>query len=337
MATTASLPRAPYGPLSWGETLPHYPYDVKKGLTQNELLERINNVHKCINLHSGYYDITYELDATTLATPKWKTYLFLRKCVLDYRAGNKDELLNVLQFLETNKNKTWLAKRLLDPNRKMAEEQWGTSQHEWIERSLIVEVLKRSAGMVEGVECETEFGCIAEELDWIYLQAVLRSSTKYIFFKNEQESIEAGHVGAVKKDLKKRGFVTEGSYNFHGELKRAFLESVTIAGCLIRINNIFKTAVYSGKKHISPSKKEHHVVDGTYTSDSEGIDDFRVHKLRPEGYNPFNEILSNLINFATNLGDREDIKEEEIDSESSDDDILRIAELKIDEESSESS
>ncbi|MFX5130545.1 hypothetical protein ABTC50_20475, partial [Acinetobacter baumannii] len=91
-----------------------------------------------------YYGITEELNHEELYSNKWKTYLYLRTCVLEYRENNKDPLLSLIRFLEADqKNKEWFAKKLLDPSEKAEDEKWGSGQHEWLERCLIIDVLKR--------------------------------------------------------------------------------------------------------------------------------------------------------------------------------------------------
>lgn len=276
-----------------------YPYDVTLALTQNRLQERINRALEHVDFGVRYYWITSTISDKELHSPKWKTYLFLRRCVLEYRDGRQDELLEVLKFLENRKNKTWLAARLLDPAEKDGEEKWGSGKHEWLERCLIVDVLKRSAGMIKDIEAETDFGCIAGEIDWLYIQAMVRTPTKYILFKNEQITIQEGHCGAVKPDLEKRGFSSKGSPAFHEKLIESFEESKTIAGFLKRIRNIFREELYSGKKPINASANTRYIVNGAKTSDRETVSQFRKEILKPKGYIEFIEMISALIEFAS--------------------------------------
>lgn len=307
----------------WNNPPPEYPYDVRAPLTKEDIKERTSNVLKYIIVDGAFYDINNEIDSDELKSTKWKTYLYLKKCVNEYRAGQKSELRRVLTFLEDKTNKTWFAKRLLDPAIKKRGDSWGSGNHEWLERSLIVHVIRRSAGMEKGVECETDYGCIAAEIDWLYLQAVIRSPTKYIFFKNRKRTIRCGHIGAVKKDLGKSGFSTEGSPLFHRELKEVFLESRTIIGFLRRLDYIFKTTLVSGKKPLRPDLDSRFVVDGSSTSDEKKINRFRKKQLKPKGYEPFNMTLRYLIEFASIRGNKEEIEDvEQVDSESSEDESI---------------
>lgn len=302
-----------------------YPYDTNETLTSDSLLIRINNVFKYIDFGQNYYWITSKLDKQELESPKWKTYLYLRKCVLEYRRGDRTELEKILEFLSSQTNKTWLTERLLDHTLQTEKELWTTSKHEWLLRSLIVDVIERSAGMVEGIECETPFGCTVGEgdIDWLYVQAVLRSPNKYIFFKNKEYAIHTGHVGAVK-NIHTNKFEFKGSPAFHQELKKAFFESTTIRGFLKRVGNIFRQAIFSGKKQILPDYMfgDRYVVDGSSTANERQINLFRRNKLRPEGYEPFRGLLGDLIDFTIYYGNEKNVEQvEEVDSENSDDEL----------------
>jgi hypothetical protein len=278
------------------------------------------------SLQRAYYGVTHDMLSDPQSSQKWKNYLYLRYCVLNYKAGKKEELNALLDFLKDDKQRTWLTGRLCDKAVTGENEQWGTSSHEWLERCLIIDVLKRSAGMVEGVESETDFGCIAADFDWLYLQAVIRSPTKYAFFKNDNNTIESGHPGAVKKNLSRRGFSSEGSPGFHQKLKDAFDESRTIEGFLKRIRNIFKLSLYSGKKKIKPSENNRYLCDGSKTTELSELSLFRHNKLYPDGYNKFKKILNDSIDFSTHYGDhvQEDISE--VSSETTDESMKEIVE-----------
>src|SRR5262249_48891261 len=140
-----------------------------------------------------------------------------------------NELTEIIAFLEDKgkygtakkktTNKEWLADKLIDPSEKEQDELWGSGEHEWLLRSLIVEVLKRSAGMYAKIKSHEEDYCLLPAYDWLTVQSELRSKTKYIFFKNPRNTIESGHAGAVKKDPAKRGFETKGSPGFHEKLE----------------------------------------------------------------------------------------------------------------------
>lgn len=289
-------------------------------LTQSKVADKIKNILKTVDLSAGYYGIAGELTDGELHSKKWKTYIYLRKCVLEYRNGDQQELLDLLSFLENKNNKTWLAKQLLDKSYKETkDEKWGSGQHEWLERCLIVDVLKRSAGMVPDVEAQTDLGCIWEDIDWLYVQAMLRSPTKYIFFKNADYAIEEGHCGAVKKTLKNTGFCSKGSPHFHEQLVQAFYDSKALSTFIKKVHNIFKTELISGKKKINASEQKRVLVDGTETKDEKAVNAFRKQRLRPQGYDSTNMTLSVLLDVTTKHGDIDVDDITLVDSDSDDD------------------
>lgn len=290
------------------------------GLTRDDFSARIANIHTNVRLDEHYYGITrYDIFKPSLQ--KWKTYIYLRKCVLDYRNGTPGELLQVIHFLETPKlpgekesNKQWLSEKLIDRAKSEAGELWTSGSHEWLLRSLIVDVLKRSAGMIAGVESETT--CTdGIRVDWLYVQAFLRSPTKFLFFKLPSNSIAEGHKGAVK-DIN-GAFKTTGSPNFHEKLVEAFKDSHHITSFIIRARNIFIESTVSGKKHISADTQRRLVVDGTETTDERRMDFFRRTKLKNQGYIPTNNMMKNLSMFTAMPS--EDYSACPIDSGSDDD------------------
>ena len=247
---------------------------------------------------------------------------------MDYRAGKKEELEGILRFLESAKDREWFTRKLLDKPIQNEGDLWGSGAHEWMGRCLIIQVLERSAGMVDGVEAETGIGCTAPDYDWLYYHATIRSNTKYVLFKNNNETIENGHVGAVKPIKCESGFACMGSPGFHHQLADAFDDSKTIEGWLKRIENIFKQTLYSGKKKIHESETKKYLIDGTRTSNLTEIGLFRKKKLFQEGYSPFRNLLASNIHYATHFGDnvQEDISEvasdttdEDTDDDASDD------------------
>lgn len=212
---------------------------------------------------------------------KWRAYLYLERALYRYRKGHCEELLDIIKFLEcSTANKQWLAKLLLDPAKKNSDEKWGSGMHEWLERSLIIDVLKRSAGMVEGVDPLFDRDSIWGYTDWLLLQASFRTATKWLFFRSEDHSIESGHAGAVKGNIKKAGFSTVKSASFHHRLERAFDRSLTVNGFVRRCSHILKENCYSGAKRINPSSSKRYVVDGTATNDARKIKKFGVFQLR---------------------------------------------------------
>ena len=267
-------------------------------LTKEKIREKRNNIFKNIDLESGYYGIKDEISSQELNSDKWKTYLYLRKCVLDYRNDEVQELTRLINFLKNKKNKKWLSAELLDETERSEIEKWGSGYHEWLERSLILEVLRRSAGMVPGVEMETSMPN-RENFDWLYVQARLRTPTKYLFFKMEDNFLQEGHCGAIKPDLNSRGFSSKKSPGFHKQLEEAFKESIKLTGFLQRVHNIFKRMTVSGKKSLEEAPQKRYLVDGTETDNEEGVNIFRVALLRPQGYDATNQLITFLLLVAS--------------------------------------
>jgi hypothetical protein len=274
-----------------------------KTLSREELDIRIKTIHTKIVLNEDYYGITRFVDINTLNLTKWKTYLYLRSCVLDYQGGNPYELLQLIYFLETPRqmqfketNKAWLTKKLLDTDTLETGDIWSSGSHEWLLRSLIVDVLKRSAGMVAGVEPETT--CLdGINVDWLFVQAFLRSPTKYLFFKLPTNSIAEGHVGAIKGSG--GTFKSMGSPQFHNQLTMAFNESHHITSFIIRARNILVKNTISGKKTIAVASEARQLVDGTVTTDERKIDIFRRTKLKDKGYLPINTLMKDLTLYTS--------------------------------------
>lgn len=294
-------------------------------ISQEIIAARIENIHKEIKLDTNYYSIGAEVVPAELNKQKWKTYLYLRKCVLEHRRGESQELMQLIAFLEqSTANKKWMADRLLDKAVKSTPlDFWGAGKHEWLERSLIVDALRRSAGLVPGVQAETEFTDRAN-IDWLYVQAQLRSPTQYLFFRFPSGSIREGHIGAIKPDLNKMGFSSVGSPGFHKTLEDAFHESSTLASFIIRIHNIFKSDVVSGKKPLLADNVTRFVVDGSATSSSEHINKFRRERLKIAGYDPTNLLLKGMIKVTSEYGSLADYSASPVDSESSDEENSSI-------------
>lgn len=292
-------------------------------LTREIIKGRINFIFDNIDIKYGFYNLFEELSENEINTPKWKTYLYLRKCVLDFRRGKPQEFNSLIAFLEKNNdNKEWLAGKLLDPSQKSVSDKWGSGNHEWLERCLIIDVLKRSAGLVVDVEPETSLKDANKNIDWLYVQARLRSDTKYILFKNEEQSIQYGHPGAVKLKITAKGFCSKGSPGFHHLLVAAFRESTSLAGFITRANNIFKQGVISGKKKINADGKKRVLVDGSNTNEQDKVEAFRKEKLKPMGYSVTNQMFKRLMHVTTQYRD-EPCSVSPVDSENSDESTPR--------------
>lgn len=218
-----------------------------------------------------YWAANKELTAGKLKSKKWRLYFYMRFCVLEARQANSAHFDRLLAFVK--KNKKAFAALLRDPSVKGEGERWGSGQHEWLPCHFIVEVLQRSADRVDGAECGAHRTRVDAEIDWLYVQAALRSPTKYLAFKNPSNTLRSGHCSTVKKNLNKPSFETAQpdkgkGKSLHALLDAAFKKSTTIAHFLRAVHNILRTEIYSGKYHLSRTKgtklKQPHlyVVDG---------------------------------------------------------------------------
>lgn len=291
-------------------------------LSRDIIKERCDNILIHVNLDAFFYHIAD--DSCFEANTKWKMYIYMRKCLLDYKAGlPHEELTLLLKFLESNiKDKKWFSNRLIDKAEKEKEEEdlWGSGHHEWLERCLIIDVLKRCAGMVDGVEDTKDGGCIWGDIDWLYLQAICRSRTKFIFYANEINSIESGHCGAIKNDIDKHGFVTKNSAAFDKKLIEAFVESKRIIHFINRIIRLFENLLVDPSVKIHPSIKKHFLSDGTETDDDIKLEEYRVKKFLPYNQEVVEAMFHGLYTFVSQHGadDSDNEKQDSSDSEEQD-------------------
>ena len=227
-----------------------------------------------------------------------KYYCYLKKCVIDCRERNILEPLNeLLRFLDNKENKKYVAEKLMDPSLQEAGECWSSGNHEYLLRSLIIDVLQRSAGMVGGIESHKEDYCLLPSYDWLDIQFEIRSPTKALFFKNNADTIASGHIGAVKgrpdgKRVKGEYFRVTGSEEFHTDLINAFYASTTLNGFIKRINNAVKEHTISGKRIPAADTDTNYVITGIATSDKYSINLFRRHHIKP-AYKNINELCDN--------------------------------------------
>jgi hypothetical protein len=265
---------------------------------------------------------------------KWETYVYLRKCLLDYQCHlPHEELTLLIAFLEIearpsrNSNKNWLAKRLLDKPKSEPEEHWNSGMHEWLERSLIIPVLKRSAGMEadKGIQSKVELGCMFGDVDWLSIQATCRSADKYISFKKisadaaPHDTFFSGHCGNLKRDLFKPGFATEGSTIFHHELVAAFNNSTQIVQFVKQVINIYRSWLISGRKTLVASPAKRFLSDGTETNDPTGINHYRLTKHKPNYKEEISRMFAVLHLIVSKHGEEDDESTALIDSDSSSD------------------
>jgi len=316
---------------SWIETCSSRPFSNKraKEMTKERFQRRIEKIIDHVDIDSDFFAGLTDSPDWKPYQKKWKTYVYLKKCILDYREKlPHEELTLIINFLEANsENKKWLANQLVDPSERLEDERWGAGNHEWLERSLIIDVLKRSAGMVEGVEHTKELGCIWGEIDWLDVQACCRTSTKYIFFKKlttedlPKQHIFSGHPGAVKRTLFGKGFAQQGSGKFHQGLIQDFKTSKTLLEFIKHLINTYRRWLLSGRKKLNAANEKRYVIDGTSNTDIENLETFRKNKLKP-AYLYMKRMFEDLYMLTSENGEADENSIVFTDSDSSDEENL---------------
>ncbi|MFC1617088.1 hypothetical protein ACFL2K_02610 [Candidatus Margulisiibacteriota bacterium] len=235
---------------------------------------------------NGTFDMNLSSDARLI-------YRFLERCAREAR--NKlhfQPVKEVLRFLSNHADYNWLKKILLDKPVKGNNEQWTSGNHEWLLRSLIIDVVKRSAKMIKGIQSHAKSIGNLKEIDWLTIQANLRTPTKYLTYKNPQFSIKSGHCGAVKRwnnNKKKWVFSTANDKKgFHYLLKDAFNESKKIHGFMEKLKMILRKKTYTGREkyYVNPTKVQNKLIDGSYTNNYNQVNNFVINKIYPFGYKP---------------------------------------------------
>lgn len=252
-------------------------------MTQAELEAKVNAFFESEAKHK--YEMDHESENPIGDHPY---YCYLKKCVIDYREFNDEvPLRELLKFLSIKANVRFLAGKLMDKAVRKVGEYWSSGKHEYLLRSLIVDVLRRSAGMVEGVESHKEGYCMLPPFDWLDVQHELRTNTKTLFPMSSDNTITVGHVGAVKSSLEPgKGRFRIGSMSgkgpFHTALVEAFHVSKSIGGFLRRVKNIIRTQQLSGKRELSAASTPSYLVDGSPTNNALRVNLFRVRSIRPD-------------------------------------------------------
>jgi hypothetical protein len=212
---------------------------------------------------------------------------YLKACVFMYRTGlNKQPLMRLISYLETDdKVFKWLKNSLRDDTAQVRGELWATGFHEWLPCNLILDVVKRSAGMVKGV---TPFVVSYQEgkytaVDWITIHKQMRSPIKRLYFLNEENTVESGHVPAIRSDIKDNpliGAKVSGTVDFHQALNDAFIKSTSPREFVRRVSHISHDSLITGSKHLLPSATGFFTVEGVTTNSERKINNLRHAKIR---------------------------------------------------------
>lgn len=142
-------------------------------------------------------------------------------------------------------------------------------------------MIKNIKPFVVSLDSESH-GCIVT--DWLAIHDKLRSKVKRLYFRNNQNSIESGHVPAIRTDIKTTGTIgtkTEGSDAMHKELDAAFNKSSNPREFVRRVHLIASEHIQSGKKHINRSSISFFTVEGRSTNNEASMSDLRHDEILP--------------------------------------------------------
>lgn len=272
--------------------------DDYKFLLLTLVYDRIKNQHKTHILNN----LPTSLDTDTLA-PIIRPYSkrkrkgldkdalisYLEATVFMYRSGlNQTILPRLIQyFSQDEKGMKWLKLHLRDQARKQQDQYWPTGKHEWMPCDLILDILRRSAGMEQNIK---PYIIMRNKdkltlVDWLSIHAEMRSPIRHLYFNNPNSTISSGHTPAIRDQLDGRtwyGTQTTGSSEFHDALRTAFYESTNPREFVRKVPHVSKQYVVSGKKHFKASKMSFFTVEGVSTKNVREINELRHDAIRPD-------------------------------------------------------
>jgi hypothetical protein len=238
---------------------------------------------------------------------------FLGDCVFMYRSNlNKQPLQRILDFILDNKKAfMWLKNRIRDDAIKLPDQYWPTGKHEWLPCNLIIDVLKRSAGMEKNIipYVVNQIDNNVVIVDWLSIHSSMRSPIQHIYFKNDNNTIDSGHTPALRDQLDGptvTGIQTKGSEKFHAALRFAFYSSCNPREFIRKMPHIENNHLVSGKKHLSPTKLTFFTAEGVQTNNEKAINQIRHEKIRPE-YKDRKALFTLFSNMSINGNDGNDV------------------------------
>jgi len=236
----------------------------------------------------------------------FKVYIYLRRCAILYRdskrEAHKQPLLDLLSFLSEKANLKWLKSKLRVEAVGLKDENWNSGLHEWLTCEKTVEAIRRTAGMVEGVEaCLSE--CIwastnssgegieyyCSEFNWLDMQLLLRTPNKFVIFKSDRNMIEGGHGGAVNimenpqkatvGVCKKATTHTISEAEFHDRLNCLFNSSRDVNDFFFCVHSLYEGIIFHDQTPVCASKERRYLVNGTKTDNIQQLHAFQSEKL----------------------------------------------------------
>lgn len=286
-----------------------------KNLLFTELYTKIKNTHskliqknlpQVLNLEIIKKKIKVYSDRPQKGIDKKAVVNFLSACIFMYRSQiNCQPLERLITFFEKERKALeWLKDKILDDAIKPEGQFWPIGNHEWIPRHLILEVLKRSAGMIEGITpfvvSQTNQDIII--IDWLVIHSDMRSPIQHLYFKNDKNTVSSGHMPAIRNNLDgptSQGVQTTGSDTFHKALRNAFYTSTNPRTFIRQMNSVEQDYLISGKKHLKPTKNTFFTAEGIKTNNEKAINQIRHEKIRPE-YKERRALFSLFSNLSIN-------------------------------------
>jgi len=256
----------------------------------------------------------------------FKLYIYLRRCAILYRDTQiKQPFLDLITFLQAEKNpgekKSNFQKFsafLMVEAVQLVGENWSAGLHEWLTRSQTLEALCRTAGYQrEGIATHippvsaiktkkdgTEVFYECTELNWLDIQMLMRTSTKYVQLISHEQTIIVGHTGSVnlyqmgpssapgRKTGFKVGFekgerrTSFSASEMDHALNNLFIASTNILDYVIALHHGYNIGIFNDTTPIrpAPAGKARYLVDGTGTDDLAGLQAFQhTHLVEAHG------------------------------------------------------
>jgi len=220
----------------------------------------------------------------------FRFYVFLRSVVIIYRDPRTDmpvrnQCDSIIKFIIHSQNDDWFKRKLRVMAFAETGENWKSGLHEWLACSLTSTAIMRAAGLTLEVEpclneCKwawiesdgTEQDYPLPEFNWLDLQFLLRTPTKYMMFSH----LQSGHVRSVNQreippaGRGNPGFLTRGNkgeFGLEATLETILNESTNIKDFVRRVYEKYKIDIFHDYTIINPTPNQNFLVDGTPTND----------------------------------------------------------------------
>lgn len=234
----------------------------------------------------------------------FRFYMFLRRCVILYRDPTRDPLIRdqcavLINFVTLQQNNKWFKSKLRVDAFARQGENWTSGLHEWLACSLTQQAIRRAAGIENDVqpclpEClwawydenGQEQTYICSEFNWLDLQFLIRTPTKYMAFSD----LQSGHVRSINQypgfitGPGNPGFLTKGNkgkQGFEAQLETILSDSHTIKDFMEAVHNQYEISIFHDRTTINTTKETYYLVDGTQTNTPSELEFFQKKLTKP--------------------------------------------------------